>query len=148
MREIASPALFAPLRLPPLFFYLFVVRCLYRNPFSLLVRVIRGFKTAFHHQTLQESLKKAMALPPAKTPTTTTMTVTKSVQSSRDRERPNSSTRIVRRVLMDYPLARKLVDQREFIATAFAIDVCSYLAKRLDVDLTRRSVRLTYIQSS
>jgi len=36
-------------------FYFFVARCLYRNPFSLLVRVIRGFKTAFHHQTLQRS---------------------------------------------------------------------------------------------
>lgn len=73
------------------FFYLFVVRCLYRNPFSLLVRVIRGFKTAFHHQTLQEALKRAMTLPSRKTETltlTTTTTVTKSAaRSSRAWER-------------------------------------------------------------
>lgn len=50
--------------------------------------------------------------------------------------RPNSSTRIVQRVLMDYSLGRKLVDQREFIA-AFAIDVCSCLNKRLDVLISR-----------
>lgn len=50
--------------------------------------------------------------------------------------RPNSSTRIVRRVLMDYLSRRKPVDQREFIVTAFAIDVYSYLDKRLDIDVT------------
>lgn len=37
---------------------------------------------------------------------------------------------------MDYPSTRKPVDQREFIATAFAIDVRSYLDKHLDVDVT------------
>lgn len=52
------------------------------------------------------------------------------------KDRPNGSTRIVRRVLMDYPSTRKPVDQREFIVTAFTIDVYSYLDKRLDIDVT------------
>lgn len=56
-------------------FIFFVARCRYRNPFSLLVRVIRGFKTAFHHQTLQRFLKRAMPLR-RKTGTTTTTTTT------------------------------------------------------------------------
>lgn len=49
--------------------------------------------------------------------------------------RSNSWTRIVRRVLMDYLSRRKPVDQRKFIVTAFAIDVYSYLDKRLDIDV-------------
>lgn len=49
--------------------------------------------------------------------------------------RPNSSTRIVRWVLMDYSSKRKPVDQRKFIVTAFAVDVYSYLDKRLDIDV-------------
>lgn len=40
------------------FYFFFVARCRYRNPFSLLVRVIRGFKTAFHHQTLERSWRE------------------------------------------------------------------------------------------
>lgn len=37
---------------------------------------------------------------------------------------------------MDYLSRRKPVDQREFIVTAFAIDVYSYVDKRLDIDVT------------
>lgn len=46
----ASHLLLVPFTPPPFF-----CQCLYRNPFSLLVRVIRGFKTAFHHPTLEKS---------------------------------------------------------------------------------------------
>lgn len=50
--------------------------------------------------------------------------------------RPNGSTRIARRVLMDYPSTRKPVDQRrEFIVTVFPIDAYSYLDKRLNINL-------------
>jgi hypothetical protein len=57
--------------------------------------------------------------------------------------RSNSSTRIVRRILMDYMSRRQPVDQWKFIVTAFAIDIYSYLDKRLDVDVTLEY--LTYI---
>lgn len=49
----SSRASYLPSFTSPLFFV--NARCLYRNPFSLLVRVIRGFKTAFHHPTLEKS---------------------------------------------------------------------------------------------
>lgn len=52
--EYALPSLYSSTR----HFYFFVAWCRYRNPFSLLVRVIRGFKTAFHHQTLQRSWRE------------------------------------------------------------------------------------------
>lgn len=46
------------LHLSSSFLFFFVARCLYRNPFSLLVRVIRGFKTAFHHQDTWRGLEE------------------------------------------------------------------------------------------
>lgn len=69
--------------------------------------------------------------------------------SCRGNGRSNSSTRIVRRVLIDYLSRRKPVDQQEFIVirdTAFAIDIYSYLDERLvDVDVTLGC--LTYTSS-
>lgn len=52
---------------------------------------------------------------------------------------------------MDYSSTRKPVDQREFIVTAFAIDVYSYLDKRLDIDvmleyLTNIIISLTILE--
>lgn len=104
---------------------------------SLLVRVIRGFKTAFHHPTLEKSWRGCRWVERSRTETT--RGITKVTKARRKLlvpgELPNSSTRIVRWVLMDYPLRRKPVNQRKFIVTAFAIDVYSYLGRRLDIDV-------------
>lgn len=122
-------------------FYFFVVRCRYRNPFSLLVRVIRGFKTAFHHQTLQRSWRERCHCERRRERRRRRLRRRRRQWWRREKnfscwkDRPNASTRIVRRVLMDYPSTRKPVDQREFIVTAFPIDVYSYLDKRLDIDV-------------
>jgi len=77
------------------------------------------------------------------TTTMTTVTKTRGELLMPENGRSNSSTRIVRRVLMDYMSRRKPVDQREFIVTAFAIDIYSYLDKRLDVDVTLKCLTYT-----
>lgn len=101
--------------------------------------MIRGFKTAFHHPTLEKSgTEEGDATVEKDGDDESDESAGKSSRAGNCR--PNSSTRIVRRVLMDYPSRRKPVDQREFIVTAFAIDVYSYLDKRLDVDVTSTHV--------
>lgn len=49
---------------------------------------------------------------------------------------------------MDYPSTRKPVDQREFIVTAFAIDVYNYLDKGLDIDVMLECLTNTIISST
>jgi len=81
---------------------------------SLLVRVIRGFKTTFHHSILEKSWRGRCRWVEWRR-WGGWRKWRKRGENFSCRELPNSSMWIVRWVLMDYPSRRKPVNQRKFI---------------------------------